>query len=139
MDGCAPNCQRVLIVDDEPINRVVLARMVEHFGAVPTEAASGQEALEMLSLHAFDLVLMDIHMPVMSGVQTAEHLRNATGPNRDVPVVAVTGDTTRRLSDYVALGFDGYQNKPISLAAVQSMLEAQRAPQTAFAPRVAHG
>ena len=48
------------------------------------------------------------------------------GPNRETPVVAVTGDTTREQPEYVALGFDGYANKPISLALVRQMLGAER-------------
>ena len=116
----------VLIVDDEPVNRLVLARMVEHFGSRWLEAASGAEALAVLAQQPVDLVLMDIHMPQMSGIQTVEALRAAAGPNRDAPVVAVTGDTTRERRDYLALGFDDYANKPISLASVQTMLCARR-------------
>ena len=123
----ASHALTVLIVDDEPVNRLVLARMVEHFGSCCQEAASGADALELLRKHRFDLVLMDIHMPQMSGIQTLARLRATPGPNRDAPVVAVTGDTTRERSEYIALGFDDYANKPISLAAVQAMLAARRA------------
>lgn len=131
--------RRVLIVDDEPVNRMVLGRMLEHFGVHPSEAASGLEALELLGTEAFDLILMDIHMPVMTGIQTVERLRATCGPNRDTPVVAVTGDTTRELHEYLAAGFDGYANKPISLALVKSMLNAGRQADAAQAPRAAHG
>jgi CheY-like chemotaxis protein len=127
MSGSEPMSRSVLIVDDEPVNRIVLARMVEHLGGAPVEAASGVEALDLLAARGFDLVLMDIHMPQMSGLQAVERLRATPGPNRETPVVAVTGDTTRELPEYVALGFDGYQNKPISLSAVQAMLAARRA------------
>jgi CheY-like chemotaxis protein len=116
----------VLIVDDEPVNRMVLARMVEHYGASCIEAASGAEALEILGTQSVDLVLMDIHMPQMSGIQAVERLRSGPGPNQQVPVVAVTGDTTRVKREYIALGFDDYANKPISLAAVRAMLSARR-------------
>lgn len=116
----------VLIVDDEPVNRLVLARMVELLGARSLEAASGDEALDVLREQAVDVVLMDIQMPRMSGIQTVEHLRALPGPNRQAPVVAVTGDTTRNKRDYLQLGFDDYANKPISLAAVQTMLGARR-------------
>jgi two-component system, sensor histidine kinase len=128
MDAAAPPPQnlKVLIVDDEPVNRMVLARMVEHLGSHCIEAASGAEALELLGQQAVDLVLMDIQMPKMSGVEAVEHLRAASGPNRDVPVVAVTGDTTRSRREYVQLGFDDYANKPISLASVGQMLNARR-------------
>ena len=124
----SPFAPTVLIVDDEPVNRMVLARMVEHYGARCVEAASGAEALELLGAQKMDLVLMDIHMPQMSGIQTLERLRSEPGPNCDVPVVAVTGDTSRHRREYVALGFDDYANKPISLAAVRAMLSARREP-----------
>lgn len=116
----------VLIVDDEPVNRMVLARMIEHFGSSCIEAASGPEALELLGAQAVDLVLMDIHMPHMSGIQAVARLRASPGPNQQAPVVAVTGDTTRVKREYIALGFDDYANKPISLAAVKAMLAARR-------------
>jgi len=126
-DGRTPLRTTVLIVDDEPINRLVLARMLEHFGATWLEVSSAPEALELLARHPVDLVLMDIHMPQMSGIQAVEALRRLAGPNQETPVVAVTGDTMRERHEYVALGFDGYANKPISLSAVQSMLAVRRA------------
>jgi two-component system sensor histidine kinase BarA len=116
----------VLIVDDEPVNRLVLARMVEHLGSQCVEAASAFEALDLLSHEAVDLVLMDIQMPQMSGIQAVEQLRAGAGPNQQAPVVAVTGDTTRSKREYLQLGFDDYANKPISLASVQQMLGARR-------------
>jgi CheY-like chemotaxis protein len=123
-DGCRG--LTVLIVDDEPVNRLVLARMVEHLGSQCLEAASGPEALELLSVQRVDLVLMDIQMPRMSGIEAVQLLRDEAGPNRQVPVVAVTGDTMRGRREYLQLGFDDYANKPISLASVQQMLAARR-------------
>ena len=137
MTAGEPIAMTVLIVDDEPVNRLVLARMVEHFGPGCLEAAGGAEALEILAVQRVDLVLMDIHMPQMSGLQTVERLRAAAGPNRDTPVVAVTGDTTRERRDYIALGFDDYANKPISLASVKAMLGARRAAASDAQPRAA--
>src|SRR4051794_32858596 len=119
MDNAEGAGKTVLIVDDEPVNRLVLGRMVEYFGARPVEVASGAEALEVLAAQVVDLVLMDIHMPQMSGIQAVERLRGAPGPNAEVPVVAVTGDTTRDRREYIALGFDGYANKPVSMADVE--------------------
>src|SRR5690242_18055136 len=100
----------VLIVDDEPDDRLVLARMVAHPGSQGVEAASGAEALELLRQQPVDLVLMDIQMPKMSGIEAVELLRADPGPNREAPVVAVTGDTTRSRREYLQLGFDDYAN-----------------------------
>jgi two-component system sensor histidine kinase BarA len=127
----------VLIVDDEPVNRLVLARMVELLGSRWIEAASGDEALELLRDQAVDVVLMDIQMPCMNGIETVEQLRTRPGPNREAPVVALTGDTTRNRREYLQLGFDDYANKPISLAAVQGMLTARRQISTAARLRAA--
>ena len=90
------------------------------------EVESAAQALEVLSAQVVDLVLMDIHMPQMTGIQAVERLRATPGPNTQVPVVAVTGDTTLACRDYVALGFDGYANKPVSLADVERMLDSRR-------------
>src|SRR6185436_17461222 len=111
-----PQNLTVLIVDDEPVNRLVLARMVEHLGSQCLEAESAAAALEVLRERPVDLVLMDIQMPRMTGIEAVEILRDAPGPNRNAPVVAVTGDTTRNKHEYYELGFDDYANKPISLA-----------------------
>jgi CheY-like chemotaxis protein len=126
MDAGAQRSLMVLIVDDEPVNRLVLARMIEHLGSQCIEAASGAEALELLQQQAVDLVLMDIQMPRMTGIEAVELLRSEPGPNREAPVVAVTGDTTRSRREYLQLGFDDYANKPISLASVGQMLCARR-------------
>src|ERR1700741_1161371 len=127
----------VLIVDDEPVNRLVLARMVEHLGSQCVEAASGSEALDLLSHEAVDLVLMDIQMPQMSGIQAVERLRAGAGPNPQAPVVAVTGDTTRSKRDYLQLGVDDYANKPISPSSVQQMLCARRQASSLDTPHIA--
>jgi len=129
---------KVLIVDDEPVNRLVLARMVEHLGSQCIEASSGPEALELLRQQHVDLVLMDIQMPKMSGIEAVELLRGEAGPNREAPVVAVTGDTTRTRREYLQLGFDDYANKPISLASVGQMLSARRQVAPPSAQRSAH-
>lgn len=137
MEPADPPCNlKVLIVDDEPVNRLVLARMVEHLGSQCVEAASGAEALELLRQQPVDLILMDIQMPRMSGIEAVEQLRADSGPNRNAPVVAVTGDTTRSRREYLQLGFDDYANKPISLASVGQMLRTRRqAPAAAAMPR----
>jgi CheY-like chemotaxis protein len=122
----SPQGLTVLIVDDEPVNRMVLAHMVEHYGSRTLQATSGAEALEVLGAQPVDLVLMDIHMPQMTGIQALDQLRSTVGPNRETPVVAVTGDTTRDRREYIALGFDDYATKPISLASVQAMLQVRR-------------
>lgn len=105
---------RVLHVDDEAMNLVVVKEIMSAFGHGAEQAWSGAEALERLGKRAYDVVLMDIHMPQMSGIETIARLRALEGPNQEAPVIALTADAvTRSLPDYLSLGFADFVTKPI--------------------------
>ncbi|WGM37151.1 ATP-binding protein [Caulobacter sp. NIBR1757] len=113
----------ILAVDDNAVNLVVLDQILTAFGHRVSKAASGPEALDRLSVAAFDLVLMDIQMPGMTGIEALTALRGAPGPNQDTPVIAVTADVlTRDRKAYVALGFDGQVSKPVQIPALMAEL-----------------
>src|SRR5258706_2743313 len=82
----------VLHVDDDPMNLRVVEEILAAFGHRSIKAASGSEALRWLQDHPVDVVLMDIHMPGLSGIETVELLRASPGPERDAPVIALTAD-----------------------------------------------
>lgn len=104
----------VLHADDDPMNLRVVEEILSAFGHNAVKAASGAEALAHLSQQAFDVVLMDIHMPGMSGIEVVERLRASPGPERSTPVIALTADiVTRRPEEYLALGFNDFVAKPI--------------------------
>ncbi len=104
----------VLIVDDNATNRVVAQALCEMFGCTSETAADGVEALECVQERRFDLVLMDIKMPRMDGVQATEAIRALEGPERHIPIVALTAnadpDDARR---YLAIGMAAVVEKPI--------------------------
>ena len=114
---------KVLIVDDDVLSLMLLETILASFGAVVATASRGVEALELLGNHAFDLLLLDVRMPDMSGLELAAAVRSTPGYNRAVPIVAVTGETPKSLAEYAALGFDGGLEKPISFGAMRSCLE----------------
>jgi signal transduction histidine kinase/ActR/RegA family two-component response regulator len=104
----------VLIVDDQPLNRKVARLFLEPHGFVVSEAENGQLALEHLGSQACDLVLLDVHMPVMDGPETIRRIRAASCPWARIPVIALTadamsGDRERLLE----AGMSGYVSKPI--------------------------
>jgi signal transduction histidine kinase/AmiR/NasT family two-component response regulator len=110
---------RLLLVDDNTINRSVARLLLAPTGVIVTEAANGKEALDRLAEQLFDLVLLDVHMPVMDGTEAIRHIRAANAPWRDIPVIALTadamsGDRERLLS----IGMTGYASKPIEQAAL---------------------
>ena len=115
----------VLHVDDDPMNLRVVEEILSAFGHVSIRAASGAEALERLAEQAFDVVLMDIHMPGMSGVEAVQHLRAMPSPARDTPVIALTADVvSRRPEEYRNLGFNDFVAKPILVSGLLSALKA---------------
>jgi CheY-like chemotaxis protein len=104
----------VLHVDDDPMNLRVVEEILSAFGHNAVRASSGEEALAHLARQTFDVVLMDIHMPHMGGIETVERLRASEGPSRDTPVIALTADiVSRRPDEYLELGFNAFVAKPI--------------------------
>jgi CheY-like chemotaxis protein len=112
----------VLHVDDDPVNLRVVEEILTAFGHRAVKALSGAEALEQLSNQAFDVVLMDIHMPEMSGIEVMKRIRERPGADRNTPVIALTADIlSREPSEYLALGFTGFVPKPVM---VQGLIAA---------------
>jgi signal transduction histidine kinase/CheY-like chemotaxis protein len=106
--------RRVLLADDNAINRKVVMMFLKPLGVVVTEAEDGTVALDKLASEPFDAVLMDIHMPAMDGAEAVRRIRASGAPWAGIPVVALTanamqGDRER----YLGLGMDGYVSKPI--------------------------
>jgi|GEM_PF-1238828 len=107
--------QRVLVVDDNAVNRQVVKLFLAGEGVELLEATNGREALDRLEAEAIDLVLLDVHMPVMDGRECISRIRSASASWRSIPVIALTaeameGDRERLLesgmTDYVAKPID---------------------------------
>ena len=114
---------RVLVVDDNPLNRELARGMLEALGAEVTEGASGHEALEQLALIPVDVLLLDLRMPIMGGQEVLRRLRAQDGPNRYVPVLAFTADA--ETGDRADLeGFEGVVRKPISVSELAAVVAA---------------
>lgn len=123
-DANAGRPLRVLHVDDDPMNLRVVQEILTAFGHTAVMATSGREALEHLGAEAFDVVLMDIHMPEMTGIEVVERLRASVGPERNTPVIALTADVlSRRPQEYVALGFNDFVSKPILVSGLMASLQ----------------
>ena len=105
---------RILLVDDNDINRMVARYMLEPAGAQVIEAASGAEALKLFEDEPFDLVLLDASMPVMSGEETLKRLRVLNQAGAHVPVIALTAHAGQGERErFLAMGMDDYIPKPI--------------------------
>lgn len=121
---------RVLLTDDNAINRQVVRLFLQPQGAILIEATNGQEALDRLSSEPFDLVLLDVHMPVMDGVEAIRRIRASAEPWREIPVIALTADAMAGDRErLIAMGMSGYVSKPIDqgelLSAISLILASE--------------
>ncbi len=112
IDYSKHNGKRILIVDDSKINLKVANQILKPYNFNVKLVESGYEALELMESQTFDLILMDIMMPKMNGVETLRRLKKMEG--FDIPVVALTADAIEGMDEkYLNAGFDGYLSKPI--------------------------
>lgn len=104
---------RILIVDDESVNRELLTRVLTRNGYLTSTASSGTEALERIAAEPFDLILLDVVMPGMDGMECLKRIRKRY-PMTELPVIMVTGELDReRLLQAFRSGANDYITKPI--------------------------
>jgi PAS domain S-box-containing protein len=116
----------VLLVEDSPVNQQVALRMLGKLGVRARAAAHGAEALDMMRTTRFDLVFMDLQMPVMDGLEAARAIRADSSGAFDprIPVIALTAHATQADRDRcLEAGMNDYLAKPITGASLQRMLE----------------
>ena len=104
----------ILIVDDNATNRVVAQALCEMFGCSSETAEDGVEAVEAVQARPFDLILMDIKMPRMDGVQCTQAIRALSGPEGLIPIIALTANADPDdARGYLAIGMAAVVEKPI--------------------------
>lgn len=108
----------ILHVDDHVLNRRLVGDILDAYGHDAIEARSGDEAIHLIAERIFDVILLDINMPGMNGIEVVRRLRSSAAPGRDTPVIALTSEVSRTRADYRALGFDDFVAKPFSVAAL---------------------
>jgi signal transduction histidine kinase/ActR/RegA family two-component response regulator len=112
----------VLVVEDHPVNRMILEAWLASAGHVTASAENGQIAVDMALSQAFDLIVMDVNMPVMDGLSATRMIRQA-GANAQTPIAVLSASA--RSEDHVAgleAGADAYLNKPIDFAALAVLM-----------------
>ncbi len=116
----------ILIVDDIFTNRLLLSELIKTLGHVSFQAENGKEAVDYLNNNDFDLVLMDIEMPVMNGLETCEYIRkNFPSPKNLTKVVALTAHNPYIFfEDYNDAGFDELLTKPYSLDKIVELINS---------------
>ena len=121
---------RVLAADDNPTNQKVVAAVLAPLNAEVSLVADGQACVDAWKAGTFDIVLMDIHMPVLDGVEAAKAIRALEAEEGRIrtPIIAVTANAlAHQVEDYLAAGMDGHVAKPIEVTKLYDAIEAAMA------------
>ncbi|MFM2052020.1 MAG: hypothetical protein RL456_57 [Pseudomonadota bacterium] len=119
----SPRSLHILVADDHPVNRRFMQVLLERLGHQVAMAVDGQEALAAVRGQGCDLVLMDVHMPVMDGLAATRAIRELPLPRSRVPIIALTADAFAESRERVReAGMDDFLAKPVQMHDVEDML-----------------
>ena len=129
--GHASKPARILAAEDNPINQLILRALLEPFDIELTVVADGRKAVEAWGSGSFDLILMDVQMPVLNGVDATIEIRERerSGGLRHTPIIALTANVMRdQIESYALAGMDGYVSKPIEVSELLTAIESALTP-----------
>jgi len=125
---------RILVAEDHPVNQKFISLLLQGLGHRATLCENGEAALEAFHTDDYELVLMDIHMPVMDGLAATRAIRALPRPRSQVPIIALTADVLQEARDQArAAGVDAFITKPVTQedleAAMAAVLARARSPE----------
>jgi CheY-like chemotaxis protein len=118
---------RILLVEDNPVNQKLAMHLLERLGYQADLAANGLEAMDVLRRQTYDVVLMDVQMPEMDGLEATRHVRQEMAEDAQPHIIAVTANAMKEDRDkYLAAGMDDYLSKPIRVTELVMALTKAR-------------
>jgi CheY-like chemotaxis protein len=124
--GGLPDNLRILVAEDNPVNRKLIGRMLDRIGCTARLAVDGREALDLTRESDFDVILMDVNMPVLNGLDATraireDEVRHGRIPARIVALTAGISEEERRAC--AEAGMDGFLGKPFTVDSLRAVLE----------------
>ena len=123
----ALNSFSVLVAEDNETNRTVIRSLLEHLGAQPHLVEDGRQAIDALGLRPFQLILMDVQMPVLDGLEATRAIRRgeAGRAGAEVPIIGLTGNAMdHQVAECLAAGMTAVVPKPIQLPVLVKAINA---------------
>jgi len=114
----------VLVAEDNPVNRKFVGILLDRMHCQATFCENGQLALDLVQQQKFDLVLMDLHMPVMDGLAATRAIRALSSPVKNIPIIALTADAMNNAQEEaLSAGVNFFVTKPVHIARLQEAIE----------------
>jgi two-component system, sensor histidine kinase and response regulator len=115
---------KILVAEDNKVNQWVTMRMLQKMGCQADLVCDGASAISSVSANSYDLVLMDLHMPVVDGLEATRRIRKLPVAQSSIPIVALTASALfRDRSECLSAGMDDYLSKPIEIKALRRVLD----------------
>ena len=128
--------KKALVVDDNDINLLVAANLIQSYGLDVATVESGQQALDICKNITFDIIFMDHMMDGLDGIETTIILRNENGPNKNTPIIALTANVLKEIQeDFYACGMNDFIAKPIDIAELYRVITSWVTPTNTVASR----
>ncbi len=103
---------RILVVEDDEVSLIIAEHVLSNHGFIVATADNGEDAIEMVKNEQFQLILMDIEMPIMSGLEATPQIRSLEN-GQSIPIIALTAHSTpEKIKEFTAAGIDAYILKP---------------------------
>jgi len=107
--------KKVIVAEDSSVIQNLTRKILSQLNYEITSVKNGQQVIDLMSDETYDLLLLDINMPVMDGIACAKHIRAMDGAQKDIPIVAITGNAGNYTGkDFKAAGINAFVPKPLN-------------------------
>lgn len=107
--------KKIIVAEDSSVIQNLTKKILSQLNYEISSVKNGQQVLDLLEKSAFDLVLLDIHMPIMDGMECASKIRERSDANKDIPILAITGNANNyTMEDFERVGINAFVPKPLN-------------------------
>ncbi|NQZ78182.1 MAG: response regulator [Ekhidna sp.] len=116
--------KKIIVAEDSSVIQNLTKKILSQLNYEISSVKNGQQVLDLLEKDNFDLVLLDIHMPVMDGMECAKKVRSMEGSNQQIPIVAITGNANNyTMENFEEAGINAFIPKPLNYDSVVEMVK----------------
>ncbi|MEO9481979.1 MAG: response regulator [Ekhidna sp.] len=116
--------KKIIVAEDSSVIQNLTKKILSQLNYEISSVKNGQQVLDLLAKEKFGLVLLDIHMPVMDGMECAKQIRSTAGNNQKIPIVAITGNANNySMDDFEEVGINAFIPKPLNYDSVVEMVK----------------